>query len=188
MAYYFVRVHGNTSNNNPNKANCYVEGEPPEYPNTYFNYYQFCLDNNIVRIGYPDIGDLLIGNKANALTTNCHDLNSIGPHWRGCLTSFSRIPLNSIILMPNKDRPGELYLGKVTKTYWYYHNVPTVPYECSHRLGVNWDRDNNGSPLRYWANDLAIDIRRGWWRRPFCEIKDMNIIKNIDIARRKNGF
>jgi hypothetical protein len=43
-------------------------------------------------------------------------------------------------------------------------------------------------PMRYWANDLGIDITRGGWRRGFCEIKDMNTINAIDNARRKNGF
>ena len=146
MPYYFVRVNGDTAHNNPNHTDCYVHGEPPNYPGTYYNYYNYCLDNNIVRIGWPDVGDILAGNKTNALA-KCYDWNSIKPREQGYLTSFSRIPLTSIILMPNKDKPGELYLGEVKRAYRYYYNIPRDPYECSHRVGVNWDRDKNNNPI-----------------------------------------
>ena len=53
---------------------CYVANEPPNFPERYFNYYQYCLDNNIIRIGWPDVGDLSKkGYKVNALS-NCYDL------------------------------------------------------------------------------------------------------------------
>ena len=99
MPYYFVRVNGETAHNDPNSQNCYVKNEPPFYPANYFNYYQYCLDNNIVRIGWPDVGDLLIGNKANALA-NCYQWNTLEDRKRDYLTSFSQLPITSIILMP----------------------------------------------------------------------------------------
>ena len=187
MPYYFIRANGNTGHNNPNDPKCYVRGELPNFPNTYFNYYQFCLDNNIIRIGWPDVGDILAGNKTKALA-NCYDWNSIRDYVQGYLSSFSQIPLKSIILMPNKENPGELYIGEVIKTYWYYHNIPHDAYECSHRVGVCWDRDGNGNSIRYWANQLGICIIGGFWRWAFYELKDVAIINNIDNERRNNGF
>ena len=187
MPYFFVRVNGDTAHNDPSEPKCYVKGEPPHFPATYFNYYQYCLDNNIVRIGWPDVGDIIAGNKTKALK-NCYDMNNIPTHIKDYLSSFSKIPLKSNILMPNKDHPGELYLGEVIKTYLYYHNVPQHPYECSHRVGVKWDHDINGNPIIYRASQLGINIIGGWWRRAFYEIRDITLMSNIDNARRSNGF
>jgi len=180
MAYYFIRVNGDTAHNNPSRANCYVPNEPPVYPATFFNYYQYCLDNNVVRIGWPDVGDMRIGGNPGALS-KCYTL--LKPYEQSYLTRFAQIQPKSVILMPNKANPGELYIGEVTKTYRYYHNIPNDPYECSHRLGVNWDRNEHGGPIVYSANTLGINIHGGWWRWAFYEIQDSVIINNIDNAR-----
>ncbi len=187
MHYYFIRVNGNTAHNDPNDRNCYVEGEPPTFPTTYFNYYQYCLDNKIIRIGWPDVGDLSVGNKANALT-NCYNINDVNSRVQNYLISFREIPVGSIVLMPNKDNPGELYIGKVKKRYWYHYNIPIDPYECSHRVGVNWDRDKNNIPIIHHADQLGIRIIGGWWRLAFYEIQDTDVINSINNIRNNNGF
>ncbi len=182
MPYYFVRVNGDTAHNNPNDVTCYVQGEPPSFPATYFNYYRYCLNNNIVRIGWPDVGDILAGNKVGALA-KCYDLYNIDNYIRNYLISFSQIPIKSIILMPNKDNSGELYCGEVIKTYWYHHNIPTDPYECSHRVGVEWDRDANNNPIMYHANQFNMSTRGNPFAKAFCEIQKKDIIEAIHRVR-----
>ncbi len=182
MPYFFVRVNGETAHNNPASIDCYVPNEPPNFPTTYFNYYQYCLDNNIIRIGWPDVGDILAGAKYGVLA-NCYDLAALNSSLQEYLRSFSRITLENVILMPNKDNPGELYIGEVIEPYCYYHNIPKDPYECSHRLGVNWDIDKDSNPIVYSANTLGINIHGGWWMWGFYEIQDIRIINNIDHAR-----
>ena len=51
--YYFIRVNGESDHNNPNRRSWYVEGEPPKFPKTYFNYLDYCIENNVIRIGWP---------------------------------------------------------------------------------------------------------------------------------------
>jgi hypothetical protein len=182
MSYYFVRVNGKTGHNNPSIPNAYVPKEPPVWPKSNFNYYESCLKNGFIRIGWPDVGDLKKGDKAGALA-NFYSLESVKPHIKKYLLDFSHIPLKSVVLMPNKDVPGNLYIGEVSGPYNYYHDVPKAPYECSHRLAVNWDRDINGSPVLYHAEDINIGIIGGWWLRAFYEISDAKITDVIDKVR-----
>lgn len=186
MSYYFVRVAGKTGHNNPNEPDLYIPDEPPKYPKTVFNYYDYCLRNNFVRIGWPNVGDLIKGNGSGSLS-NGYTLDSIKPHIRKYLLDFSHIPLKSVILMPNKDVPGNIYMGEVYKQYEYYHDTPKAPYECAHRLGVSWDRDSNDNPVIYHASDLGIGIIGGWWLRAFHILTDSIITDKIDAARQQYG-
>ena len=81
---------------------------------------------------------------------------------RRYVRSFRYIEPGDGVLMPDKDRPGVLFVGDVTSPYTYFHDVPRHPYECSHRAGVEWDR-SNGVPIEYDADDFGISIRGGWW-------------------------
>jgi hypothetical protein len=182
--YYFLRVNGDTGHNNRNDTACFVPGEPPAFPNTYFNYLDFCLKKDIVRIGWPDSGDLTASvSKTGALAT-CYDLDTVPSHVRAYLLSFRVIALRSIILVPDKDHPGDIYICAVTGGYHYFHNVPTAPYECAHRLKVVWDKDISGHPTRYSASQLGIGIQGGFWRKAFHEFPPGDpIINNIDVVR-----
>lgn len=111
MSYYFVRVNGNTGHNNPSELDAYVKNEPPKFPKNYFNYYEYCLNNNFIRIGWPDVGDIVKGNRIGALA-NLYSLESVKSHIKKYLLDFSTISLQSIILMPDKDVPGDLILVK----------------------------------------------------------------------------
>lgn len=182
MSYYFIRVAGKTGHNNPNEPEAYVHNEPPKYPKTYYNYYEYCLKNDFIRIGWPDVGDLTKGGRSGALA-NFYSLESVKPHIKKYLLDFSHIPLKSVVLMPNKDIPGNLYIGEVVGPYQYYHDIPRAPYECAHRLGVMWDKESNGKPKIYHASDLNIGIVGGWWLRAFHEISDAKITDAIDEAR-----
>jgi hypothetical protein len=184
MPYYFIRVGGETGHNNPNELISYVKNEPPTYPKKRFNYYDYCLKNSIIRIGWPDVGDLAKGGRAGALA-NLYSLQSVKPHINKYLLDFYHMPLKSIVLMPNKDIPGNLYVGEVSGAYEYYHDVPRDPYECAHRRKVAWDKDSHGNPKVYRAADLNIGILGGWWLRAFHEIADSKITDAIDKAREK---
>lgn len=163
---YFVRVNGDSAHNDPNGPQCYILGEPPVFPQVFFNYRDLCLGSNFVRIGWPDTGDLTRPSKTGALA-QCYDLGSLPYYVRGYLLEFRNISIGSIILMPDKDAPGDLFIGEVDRPYHYFHNVPVDPYECAHRVGVNWDRDSQGMAIRYQARTFGIDIHGGFWRKAF---------------------
>ena len=151
----------------------------------------YCFEHDIVRIGWPDTGDLLLGNRAGALANGC-DLNGLPPHVWNYLEAFLDIRLGSIILVPNKDAIGNIYIGEVIRTYHYFHDVPLHPFECAHRVGVRWDRDHEGAPIPYYARDLAISIHGGFWSRALYEIstspRSEVIIPKINRARQRSCF
>lgn len=184
--YYFVRVNGKTLHNNPSLPDSYVPGEPPVYPTKKFNYLEFCFKHDIVRIGWPDTGDLS-ANGANRLGKG-YDYNTMKPYKRVYVQKFSQIPVGSVILVPDIDNSGDIYIATVTRAYWYHHDVPTEPYECAHRVGVEWDRDSHGNPRLYRAEQLNIRTV-GFWRYAFQILNDVPTgraaIPFIEAARRK---
>ena len=170
-SYYFLRVNGNTAHNDPGRPNHYVPGEPPPYPQTYFNYLAYCFENDIARIGWPDTGDLRAVSKTGALARG-YDLGCIKKLHREYLETFVKIANGSVILVPDKDHSGDVYICTVTRGYHYYHQVPDHPYECAHRLGVRWDRDHGGQPISYHARHLNISNQGGFWMRAFHALND----------------
>jgi hypothetical protein len=42
-----------------------------------------------------------------------------------------------------------------------------APYEHSHRLGVEWLRDADEKPVRFFAQDLGIGTVGGFWTNAF---------------------
>lgn len=169
--YYFVRVNGDTRHNNPGAPGCYVAGEPPQYPQVSFNYLGFCFERNIVRIGWPDTGDLRAASRTAALA-NCYSVSTVKPHVQKYLQHFSAMQVDSIVLVPNKDQSGEVYICEVVEPYHYFHNVPRDPYESAHRVGVRWDRDENNRPICYPASSLGIRTQGGFWLRAFHVLDD----------------
>ncbi|MDE0354176.1 MAG: hypothetical protein OXK20_00735 [Deltaproteobacteria bacterium] len=178
---YFIRVNGHTAHNNPNVENCFVPGEPPEYPQTFFSYYSKCLADSFVRIGWPGVGNLM-DDGAEAVA-DCYNWQDIPRHVAGYLHGFSLIPIGSTVLMPNSNNPGELAIGSTTSEYYFSHHVPDDPYECAHRIRVRWDTNEQGNPIQYQADELGIDIHGGWWRRAFHHIVDANVIAGVEGAR-----
>ena len=57
MKVWFARSNGNTGHNNPDSSR-FVAGEPPDYPETAFNYRAIWLSGGFARIGWPATGDL----------------------------------------------------------------------------------------------------------------------------------
>jgi hypothetical protein len=179
MHCYFIRVNGNTAHNNPSNAPCYVPGEPPRYPQTFFSYIDLCLSNGFIRIGWPATGDLSRGRHV-PLRTPCY--RPIPTHIRKYLDEFRLITEGSVVLMPDKLRPGTLYIGETTSGYRYSSEMP---FECAHRIKVKWDR-NNGRPIEYSAADLGISIHGGYWRRAFQILsEERELIRGIDASRRQ---
>jgi len=185
--HYFVRVNGNSGHNDPGKPESYVPGEPPIFPARRFNYVDYCLRENIVRIGWPDTGDLGASPKTGALV-RAYDLGSLRPHVKGYLAEFREIAPGSVVLMPNPDVRGEVYIGTVTRPYWYFHDVPDHPYECSHRVGVRWDCETTGSARKYQAESLGLGIRGGFWARGFQVLERVRSFPRLEerIAARRS--
>lgn len=181
--YYFIRVNGETGHNDPSKPECFVAGEPPAFPDRFFNYAEYCLRQNIVRIGWPAAGPL-DGERPVPVSTPCY--GELDPHIRNYLEAFRRIRVGDIILMPEKSEPGILYIGRVRASYHYFHQLPAHPFECAHRLGVDWDRQRE-LPARYSARELGITIHGDFWPRGFHYFdpsKQAETIRRIDEARR----
>lgn len=179
MKYYFVRVNGQSFHSNPVKTECFVEAELASAKRSgYSNYLEYCLKNNILRMGWPDVGDLRTKDRAGA-KSNCYTLESLDGQIRQYLLGFSSIQPGSLVAVPDKDKPGDMYLCEVTKPYWY---ETEGPYECSHRLGVNWVRHDGGHPVVFTASQLGIPMG-GWWLRAYKEIVDPAIIENMERVR-----
>jgi hypothetical protein len=125
----------------------------------FFNYADYCLANNLIRIGWPGTGDVAQVPDV-PVRTPCYGL--LPERVRRYLRNFRAIEPGDGVLMPDKERPGVLFVGQVTTPYRYFHDVPRHPYECAHRAGVEWDR-HDGVPIEYSADDFGITIRGGWW-------------------------
>ena len=183
---YLIRVNGQTSHNNPHCKDCFVPGEPPIYPKTTFRYFRKCLDENFVRLGWPGVGDLNTKDGKGALP-NCYDWKSLRQYIRDYLDGFFHIPVGSTVLMPNIAQPGELAIG-ITISRYHFHNVADEPYECAHRIDVNWDIDTRGNHVIYQADQLGIDIHtRALWGRAFRHIGDERIINKVRAERRRRA-
>jgi hypothetical protein len=188
--YYFIRVNAHTVHNNPH-TKCYIEGEPPLYPDTFINYLHHCFVHNIIRIGWPGVGDLRLLNKALP-PVECYKFGELKPHIRRYLTDFLEIPIGSIVLVPDKMNPGDLYICEVIGEYNYFYAPPNYPFECAHQLAVRWDRDTFGKTISYSANQLGISIRGGFWMRAFQKMEQVKnfeeIVEKCTIARRDSGW
>ena len=185
-AYYFVRVNGESIHCDPRMPQCYVPSEPKP---AFYSYVGYCLRQGVIRIGWPDTGDLRAAPKAGALG-QCYDLSTIRPHERRYLEQFAGIGRGSVILMPDRKRPGVLYVGDVTGSYEYFHKPPEHPYECAHRIGVKWDR-RDGHAAEYHATDFGINIRGGFWTRAFHRLdatQKADVLREIDAARSRAGI
>jgi len=182
--YHFVRVNGDTGHNNPAQPQCYVKNEPPQWPERFFNYADYCFTNNIIRIGWPGTGDL--AQQADVpIRTPCYD--PFKEKHRRYLQNFRDMERGDGVLMPDKSRPGVLFAGEVTTGYSYFHDVPRHPFECAHRVGVRWDR-HNGVPVEYTAEEFGFGISGGWWLWAYHKLTAPRHEALIDrINRRRAG-
>ncbi len=188
---FFCRVNGDTAHNNPNNPRLYVPGEPPEWDETYFDYRDLCFRLGIVRIGWPGTGDLRAWDGEEGSLP--------WPYPRAertrvarYLAAFAATRPRSLALVPDKAEPGVLYIGRVLRGYEYRHETPAEPYECAHRVRVEWDRGPDGVPRRFMADALGISIRGGFWRRAFHVLGDSEAgrlaIPRIHQHRRAAGM
>ena len=69
-----------------------------------------------MRIGWPDTGDLKKTSETGALA-NGYTLSILASSYQKYLISFANISEGSIILMPDVENPGDLYLGEVDRPY-----------------------------------------------------------------------
>src|SRR5690349_16286178 len=100
--HYFVRVNGKSRHVNSDRPKCFVPGEPPGHPVKGFNYLRYCLTNGIIRIGWPDTGDLSAASKTGSLA-DCYRLSDLESRHQSYLRGFAGISVGSTILMPDAD-------------------------------------------------------------------------------------
>lgn len=186
--YYFIRANGHTAHNDPRKPDCYVPGEPPTFPAATFDYVPYCLGYDVIRIGWPGTGDLRRPPDVPE-STPCY--GTLSERVRDYLRAFRNIQPGSGVLMPHKQLPGMLYAGDVTLPYSYFHEVPTHPFECAHRVGVRWDRDPQTATLvEYHANELGMSSRGGWWLWAFHHLtseKHGTLVQRINHERARRA-
>lgn len=181
MKCFFIRVNGQSAHNDPKNKDCYIGDEEASFLRKgYSNYLSYCFENNIVRFGWPNVGDLS-KNTPMGVKRNCYSLGSLPSYIREYLFNFRDIPMGSILLVPDRDNSGDIYICEVEKPYWY---DTSGPFECSHRLGVKWDRNPQGNPILYRAEKLGIS-KGGWWLRAFKEISGLEITKRIASVRER---
>ena len=180
--YYFVRVNGRTAHNNPDKPGCYVEGEPPVFPASAYDYVEYCLGYDVVRMGWPAAGDLRQSAEVRD-GTPCY--GAFTDRQREQLREFRDMPVGAGVLMPDKQRTGVIDAGDVTLPYSYFFELPNHPFECAHRVGVRWDLDpETARPVEYRAEDLGVSTRGGWWLWPFHHLSTE---KHAELVGRING-
>lgn len=181
--YYFIRANGNTAHNNPAAADCYMPGEQPRYPDTFFNGIGYCLRHNIIRIGWPNVGDLRSANPRGPLPS-CyyHDLESLGSHnpdHRRYLETFIQIQKGSVVLVPDAVS-SQVYVATVAEPYDYMYDPPTHPFEHAHRYPAEWDRTGTGEYAVYHKDALRL---RAYWPKAFSRILNPATIAIIEAAR-----
>ena len=179
MKYYFVRANGSSCHNDPKNISCYIAGEPG---GNSFDYFQYCLNNNIARIGWPAVGSLSKKNDKNAIPS-CYSFDTLEGHVKEYLNDFQAIARNDIIIMPTKKGSSAVHIGQVNRCYHYEYDIPDKPYECAHRIGVYWDKNSSGTPVIYSLSSLGINNQGGWWIKAFSKIESDNTIKIINSLR-----
>ena len=180
--FFFIRANGKSAhcedNRKANRKGDRMPGEPPDNRDHYFSYVDKCLADGFIRIGWPNSGDLREDSPKPPLP-KCHYncVKGLKPHIQHYLRSFQAIEPGSVILMPDRDHPGRLYLGVVADNdaYEYFYNPPSDPFECAHRRRVKWLPTG---PLH--AKDFGISIAGGVWRRAFAQIRDPKVIRKLE--------
>lgn len=188
MRIWFVRCNGYTAHNQPG-SRFFVEGEPPTFPETKFNYKDECLTKGFARIGLPATGDLR------------------HPWWRECgrtvygdewLTDskikeheqFSSIYVGDLVVLPTDRIRYEVHLGIVVpsrmgvslvapdRAYYYFYNIASGDwFENAHRIDVKWARTGD--------EFIAFDVPEigGTWRRAFGQVLAASS-RVIDLAEK----
>lgn len=182
---YFVRANGGTSHADPRNARCFVAGEPAPPPGKQLNHLPYCIQNRIARIGWPDTGDLRAETEKAGALARCYSLSTLEDRHRRYLEQFRCIRVGDLILVPDVTSRGAVCIATVTRGYWYFHDVPTHPYENAHRVSVRWDEDSRGV-IRYDAESLGLSIRGGCWLwafHAFDEARNGRLISSIERQR-----
>jgi len=183
MSYYFIHANGNTAHNDPAEADCYMPGESPQRPGKFYNGIAYCLRHNIIRLGWPNVGDLRSADPRGPLPY-CfyHDLEILkndNPDHRRYMDTFIQIQHGNVILVP--DAVSKLvYIATVAGPYDYMYDPPTHPFEHAHRYSAKWDRTGSGE---YATNTKSQLNLKAYWPKAFSRIKNAETIAIIEAAR-----
>ena len=182
MDVWFIRTNGGSAHNDPANPAAYVPGEPPDDPETEFDYREKCVAEGFVRIGWPNTGDLRAPGRG-ALVEEPYIWESLDEKHQDRLRDFAAIPTGDLVLIPAGGEVGECHLGRVVRrirrgsrgrvvmrtglsSYHFFHDLPRgEPYECAHRLDVLWDCEPDGEPAVH-----AFEGLKGPWRHPFQHV------------------
>lgn len=106
---WFTRFHGETGHNQPGTP-LFIPGEPPDFPDRYFNYTRLCLEEGFARIGAPAAGDL---HDPGWRQRAQHAYPGITPRSLGYLEQFAQIRVGDIIVTPAFREKHDVHLGVV---------------------------------------------------------------------------
>jgi len=172
---WFTRANGNTAHNNPS-SHLFIPGEPPNYPDTAFDYTQTCLQEGFARVGWPATGDLRqSGWESQAQQQYGH---MIGPHHHRYLRYFVRVRVGDLFVMPAGHTRYNVHIGIVAPpppalsrakdmAYYYHYDVSNGDwFENAHRVNVDWKGQANGSFAVINLSELG-----GLWRTFFGPVR-----------------
>lgn len=99
-AHYLVRANGYSAHADPTDTRHYVRGEPPmgQDMQGYANWVPYCLSEGIVRIGWPDTGDLSSSKPKQGALRDGYGITDLPKHVQRYLRQFREIVPGSIIL------------------------------------------------------------------------------------------
>jgi hypothetical protein len=172
MRAWFIRCNGETAHNEPGTPR-YVPGEPPNFPDTKFNYLWECLNKGFARVGWPGAGDLRAPDWRSKAAA-CYG-SMMAPYHVGFLEQFVTIRPRDLVAVPAYQRKYLVHLGVVSQptdsektggtggAYYYYHAVEKGDwYDNAHRVDVRWARHADGRPMTFECPEIG-----GTWLRGF---------------------
>lgn len=161
MNVWFIRSNGETGHNEPG-TDLYIPGEPPTFPERFFDYRDLCLDGGFIRIGWSASGDV---RKPGWKERIRRAYRGIEDHTLRYLEQFSTIEKGDLILMPSGTGKFWVHFGIVEPDgdkplYSYHYDTKSGDwFENAHRLSVRWLRKSTG----HWMTEHLPDLGGNWF-------------------------
>ncbi len=117
------------------------------------DYHSQFLKTGTVAVGWGGAGDLGKTSKEN-VTKNLGEIHNCIGHGAAAATTaiygIYNAEIGDIVVMP-VDR--NIYIGRVTKTYWY----DPADYDAAHIIGVDWN--HNPVPMENLSDSLRSSLK-----------------------------
>ncbi|MCC6740105.1 MAG: hypothetical protein IT452_13745 [Planctomycetia bacterium] len=178
---WFTRSNGETAHNEPGTPN-YVQGEPPTFPERSFDYRKKCLEEGFARVGWPNAGDLRRPGEGR-LAPEGYTIDTMRrTHAKRYLQAFAEIQVGDVVVIPAGAARYRVHVGVVVRrsgegrksialspggaAYYFHHDVAHgEPYECAHRVDVQWAHD----PASGWSV-FTFQQLGGLWPKAFGSV------------------